>query len=88
MIQVEELYFGYQKKADLFSDLELELKAGPIYGLLGRNGAGKSSLLQLICGLLFPDSGSVTVAGLIPARRKPEFLQQLFLSRKKSTCRR
>lgn len=78
MIRIQGLYFGYQKKAKLFSELRLDLDAGHVYGLLGRNGAGKSSLLRLMCGLLFPDSGNISVAGQQPGKRKPEFLQQLF----------
>ena len=78
MIQLEQLGFGYQKKVNLFSNLSLELKAGHIYGLLGRNGAGKSSLLRLVCGLLFPKSGRLSVEGLIPKKRQPALLEQLF----------
>ena len=78
MIHISGIHFGYPKKVRLFSELRLDLEAGHIYGLLGRNGAGKSSLLRLICGLLFPDSGNISVAGQQPGKRKPEFLQQLF----------
>jgi ABC-2 type transport system ATP-binding protein len=77
MIHLSDVSFAYQKQR-LFQRLDLSLSSGHIYGLLGRNGAGKSSLLRLICGLLFPDSGSVMVGSMPPARRKPEFLQQLF----------
>jgi ABC-2 type transport system ATP-binding protein len=77
MIHLSDVSFAYQKQR-LFQRLDLSLSSGHIYGLLGRNGAGKSSLLRLICGLLFPDSGSVMIANMPPARRKPEFLQQLF----------
>ena len=77
MIHLSNVSFAYQKQR-LFQKLELSLSSGHIYGLLGRNGAGKSSLLRLICGLLFPDSGSVMVASMTPVRRKPAFLQQLF----------
>lgn len=47
----------------LFSGLNVDLNEGRI-GLIGDNGAGKSSFLRLINGLLLPDAGSVTVAGL------------------------
>jgi ABC-2 type transport system ATP-binding protein len=43
--------------------LTLELPAGRIAGLLGRNGAGKTSLLHLACGLLLPTSGTCTTLG-------------------------
>jgi ABC-2 type transport system ATP-binding protein len=79
MINIENLTFGYHKKQAVLENLDLHLKPGHIYGLLGRNGAGKSSLLHNICGLLFPDAGTCQVAGKNPADRSPEFLQQVFL---------
>ena len=45
------------------SDLSLRLYTGDTLGLLGLNGAGKSTTLKMLCGMLAPDSGSVTVNG-------------------------
>ena len=77
MINITNLDFAY-KKTKLFTDLSLELKPGNIYGLLGKNGAGKTSLLKLISGLLFPDTGKIEVNNFIPRQRNPEFLQDIF----------
>lgn len=77
MIYISNLDFAY-KKTKLFTNLSLELKAGNIYGLLGKNGAGKTSLLKIISGLLFPDMGTVEVNSFIPQHRNPEFLQDIF----------
>jgi len=79
MIQIKNLTFGYRNKQTVLQNLTLTLAPGHIYGLLGRNGAGKSSLLHNICGLLFPQSGECLVAGDTPARRNPAFLQQVYL---------
>ncbi len=77
MIHISHMDFSY-KKNHLFKDLSLKLSPGTIYGLLGRNGAGKTTLLKIITGLLFPENGTVTAAGYIPAKRDPEFLQDIF----------
>lgn len=46
-------------------DINLEIKRGESWGLIGTNGSGKSTLLKLICGILKPYKGSVEVAGTI-----------------------
>ncbi len=79
MIVLDNLTFGYKRAKPVLQDLSLELKPGHIYGLLGQNGAGKSSLLYNICGLLFPNKGTCQVLGQQPAKRRPAFLQQVFL---------
>lgn len=44
--------------------LDFEIETGGIIGLLGPNGSGKTTLIKLICGLLTPDSGAITVDGV------------------------
>src|SRR5579884_801644 len=49
--------------------LNLAVHPGEIFGLVGPDGAGKSTALRLICGLLKPTSGEATVAGFNVARQ-------------------
>lgn len=78
MITIKDLNFGYRRGHKLFESLNLELKQGHIYGLLGKNGEGKSTLLKLISGVLCPDGGSVESIGYIASDRKPSFLNQIY----------
>lgn len=78
MIQISNLHFAYRKKA-VFNGLDLNLKEGHIYGLLGKNGTGKSTLLRIITGLLQPGSGNASVLGHTPFKRQPDFLQEVFM---------
>jgi ABC-2 type transport system ATP-binding protein len=48
--------------------LDLDVAPGEVFGLVGPDGAGKTTTLRLICGLLEPDEGRVSVAGYDPAR--------------------
>ncbi len=78
MINIKNLHFSY-KKRKVFTGLSLSLEAGHIYGLLGKNGTGKSTLLRCIAGFLFPRDGSVEVMGFVPGKRHPAFLQSVFM---------
>ncbi|MBS1611089.1 MAG: ATP-binding cassette domain-containing protein [Bacteroidetes bacterium] len=78
MVSIQDLHFSYKQKK-VFSGLSLELRPGYIYGLLGKNGTGKSTLLRGIAGLLFPDKGIIKVLGHIPGKRQPVFLEDVFM---------
>lgn len=78
MITIKNLEFSYSKRTKLLSNLNLQLEAGRIHGLLGKNGEGKSTLLKLVSGLVFPKEGSIDVMGFLPQIRKPEMLQEIF----------
>lgn len=79
MIQFNSLSFGYTKKHELFNQLDISILSGKIYGLLGKNGTGKTTLLKLMCGLVAPLSGSIRVGDFEPFKRQPEFLSQVYL---------
>ena len=80
MIEVQHISFNYAgQKAQVFDDFSLTLEENNIYGLLGKNGTGKSTLLYLIAGLLRPKKGSVSCDGIATCRRRPETLQEIFI---------
>jgi drug efflux transport system ATP-binding protein len=56
-------------------DLSLDVRRGEIFGFLGSNGAGKSTTIRMLCGLLRPTSGTATVGG-IDVTRDPERVKQ------------
>jgi ABC-2 type transport system ATP-binding protein len=78
MIQTQQLSFGYSAGRDVLKDINLTLQPGHIYGLLGKNGVGKSTLLKLLTGVLF-GRGTCTIDNEVPARRTPEFLRSIRL---------
>ena len=88
MIRLEKIVFGYGSMHKLFDGLSLTLLPGHIHGLLGVNGTGKTTLLKLASGLLFPSQGTVRVGGLDAAHREAHFTVSCFSSRKSSPCRR
>ncbi len=78
MIQINDLEFSYKKKQKLFQGLNLELPPGSIIGLLGKNGAGKTSLLKLMAGLLYPKHGNCSVFGKESRLRLPSLLSDMY----------
>lgn len=79
MIKISNLTFGYQKNKPILQNLDLKLEEGKIYGLLGANGTGKTSLLYQICGIIFPDSGEIRVNNAEPAKRNIDFLKSIYM---------
>lgn len=80
MIQVKNITFSYPgTRKNVFSDFSLSLKENNIYGLLGKNGTGKSTLLYLISGLLHAKKGTVAVDGVDSKDRNPNILKDIFL---------
>lgn len=80
MIDVQNMTFHYAgQKGLVFSNFSLRLEDSRIYGLLGKNGTGKSTLLYLIAGLLCPKAGEVSVDGFNPSDRRAEMLEKLFI---------
>ena len=79
MIQIQNISYKYGKKSEnVFDGLSLSFDDGKIYGLLGKNGVGKSTLLYLLSGLLHPKSGKITIDGREPRHREPSLLENLY----------
>ncbi len=78
MIDIKNFSFSYTK-TQVFDNINLQFQKGAIYGLLGENGVGKTTLLKAISGLLKPTAGSCTVDEQVSFDRQPEFLQNIFL---------
>lgn len=77
MIEIKDLAFSYGK-TPILKSITTTLEEGRIYGLLGENGVGKTTLLTLLCGLKKVCSGSITTDGESPFDRTPTLLQNQF----------
>lgn len=78
MIKIRDLNFAYPHQTALFNTLSLNVEPGSITGLLGKNGAGKTSLLKLLSGSLRPRSGEISVSGKNPVLRDVSMLNNVF----------
>ena len=77
MITIKKLGFSYDEHVVL-KDISMELQEGKIYGLLGENGVGKTTLLTLLAGLKKVDDGMLEIDGQKPFNREPSFLSNIY----------
>lgn len=93
-IQLKEVFYRYEKSSqDVLKGIDLEIKEGEIYAILGGNGAGKTTLLKLMTRLAEPTRGKVFLEGVNLKKFKdqdlygkkiamlPQNPQQLFLKK-------
>lgn len=77
MIQTNNISFSYGDTSVL-ENITMKFEPGRIYGLLGENGVGKTTLLTLLCGLKKNDGGEILIDGLNPYDRKPCTLNSIY----------
>ena len=77
IIQLQDVYFTYNRASDsevrAVNGVTLSINEGEFVAIVGHNGSGKSTLAKLMNGLITPDKGKVTVAGLDTANEKNLF---------------
>ncbi len=82
-IKIKNLTFGYDKNVPVLEDLELDVKQGEIFAVLGANGSGKSTLLKCLAGIKKPLKGKICSEGK-SVFLLPQAVRNIFTKR---TCR-
>lgn len=76
MLNLRDLSVGYGNHA-IISDINTDLSPGGIYGLLGSNGCGKTTLMKTIAGGIEPIKGNICAYNCIPFQKHKEFLESM-----------
>ena len=76
---IKHFFKRQTKSIKVIKDISFEIKEGEIVGFLGANGAGKTTILKMLCGLIYPSKGSISVSGYLPYMRKEDFLKKITL---------
>ena len=63
IIKIEGLVKHF-KEAKAVNNVSVNFEKNKIHGIIGRNGSGKTVLFKCICGLMYPDAGTVTIRGI------------------------
>jgi len=85
MIQISDLSFSYSGNK-VFENLTLSMDKGNVYGLLGQNGVGKTTLLKIMSGLLKSTPAACNVDGFHPYKRQPAFLADIYYLPEEPAC--
>ncbi|MEM9445442.1 MAG: ABC transporter ATP-binding protein [Verrucomicrobiota bacterium] len=75
-IEIQGLSKSYEK-TQVIENFSLNIEWGSIYGLLGRNGAGKTTMIRMLTGLISKNSGEIKVSGRDPYALDPVFWEQV-----------
>lgn len=65
------------KYIEAIKDISFDIEKGSIVGYIGQNGAGKSTTIKILSGILIPDSGEVTVNGLNPWKDRKKYVSSI-----------
>ncbi|MDO4191111.1 MAG: ABC transporter ATP-binding protein [Bacteroidales bacterium] len=76
MITLQNVEYSYSSHKPVFKNLNLQLPEGHIYGLLGKNGIGKTTLLKILSGALFA-KGNYNIDGIDPRTRNNQLLETM-----------
>ena len=80
MLSMENITAGYVEEIDVLNDVSLEVAEGAITGIIGANGAGKSTILKTIFGFLHPRQGRINFMGEEIQGLQPFQLKQMGIS--------
>jgi len=75
-LEIDGVSFSFGKKKVL-KDITFNVEKGETYGLVGPDGAGKTTLIRLFCGLLAPDEGSCSVLGMDSVKDKKNMIKKI-----------
>lgn len=74
---VANLIVPKYEKRHAVNDVSFQIGKGEMVGFIGPNGAGKSTTIKMLSGILYPDSGRITVDGKIPYKQRREYVSDI-----------
>lgn len=75
-VSFQGVSFGYKSYEPVLKDIDLDIKPGEMIGIVGRSGAGKSTMINLIMRLYDPSQGKISINGVDIKEMSPEYLHE------------
>ena len=69
---ISKIFYTKNKTKKAIDKITFELKRGEVLGYIGKNGAGKSTMIKILCGILTPTSGEAKVSQIVPYKKRME----------------
>lgn len=73
----KSLFKRQYKYIEAVDDISFEINKGEIVAYIGPNGAGKSTTIKMLCGILYPDSGTISVDGMNPFKNRKKYVSRI-----------
>ncbi|MBP3233383.1 MAG: ABC transporter ATP-binding protein [Eubacterium sp.] len=74
---VANLFAPKYENKEAVKNISFSIEKGEMVGFVGPNGAGKSTTIKMLSGILYPDSGSISVDGVIPYKQRKEYVGRI-----------
>lgn len=74
---IANLFVPKFEDKEAVKDISFSIEKGEMVGFVGPNGAGKSTTIKMLSGILYPDSGSISVDGIIPYKQRKEYVGRI-----------
>lgn len=76
---LKDLFFREKRTKAAVQNVSFSIQPGEMVGLIGANGSGKTTIMKLLTGILYPTAGEIRIDGHIPSRREDSFKKKLSL---------
>jgi len=71
------LFIPKYSEKNAVNDISFSIREGDMVGFVGTNGAGKSTMIKMLSGILYPDEGEITIDGYIPYKQRKDYVKNI-----------
>lgn len=77
IIEVNSISYAYQKNKEIFENIQFNVNVGEFVGLLGKNGSGKTSIIEMLIGFRTPDNGTIKIFNELTNSKVRQYIKSI-----------